>query len=127
MFQRDRAGKAFYILVYVDDLVLAADDFGEFQAFKEEMSSKFTMTDLGELRYYLGLHVVRDRERRALLLHQRKYIEETLELFGMAECKPVKTPLNTGHDLTKEEPFKEGEEAEMNSHAWGSPFGNLTC
>jgi hypothetical protein len=125
LFQRTVEGKVFYVLVYVDDLVLAADCPKELGEFKEEMSRRFTMTDLGELRYYLGLHVARDNQRGTIQLHQRRYIEELLEKFGMAECKAVKTPLPTDHDLTLPEPWKEGEEEEMKGVPYAQLVGSL--
>ena len=50
--------------------------------------------------------VKRDRENRTLFTNQQKYMESMLERFGMADCKPVATPLETTyHKRTEEKEF----------------------
>ena len=115
LFQRTTNGKTFYVLVYVDDLILAAECEHELIRSKKAMSDRFTMTDLGEVSYYLGLHVLRDKAKRTIFLHQRLCIQEILEKFNMSDCKPIKTPLPAEHDLTLKEPFKDADEDEMKS------------
>ena len=34
-------------------------------------------------------------------MHQRGYVNDVLTRFGMAECKPVATPVDPGSKLTK--------------------------
>jgi hypothetical protein len=53
------------------------------------------MTDMGPCSYYLGIEVTRDRSNRTIRLSQRGYLEKVLEHFGMADCKPVATPMET--------------------------------
>jgi hypothetical protein len=43
--------------VYVDDLVITGSDSQAMDEFKRQMRSKFNMTDLGLLSYYLGIEV----------------------------------------------------------------------
>ena len=54
----------FYIGVYVDDMVLVGKDEGKMKHVKEELSSRFDIKDLGKLRYFLGMSVVQDQEKR---------------------------------------------------------------
>ena len=67
------------------------------------------MVDQGELQFILGMSVKRDRKRKTLFISQEKYLENTLNRFGMKDCKPVSTPLDTGKTFhkrtTDEEPF----------------------
>ena len=125
LFQKEENGKRFFVLVYVDDLVLIADNLEDLGEFKRRMTDKFVMTDLGEISYYLGLHVVRDKDRKTVFLHQRQYIKEVLERFGMADSHAVKTPLAAEHDLTVPEDFKEGEEEEMRQVPYAQVVGSL--
>jgi hypothetical protein len=50
---------------------------------------------LGELHYCLGVGFARDRAARTITLNQAKYMEEVLKRFGMEDCKPIGTPLDT--------------------------------
>jgi hypothetical protein len=43
--------------VYVDDLIITGNNAAEIAAFKKHMSTKFKMSDLGLLRFYLGIEV----------------------------------------------------------------------
>ncbi|CAI7855699.1 unnamed protein product [Closterium sp. NIES-54] len=53
----------FYVLEYVDDLVVATADIEALTFVKSELHKRHTCTDLGELRSYLGLQITRDRAR----------------------------------------------------------------
>lgn len=46
------------MVVYVDDLLVTGPSLKSILDFKAEMASKFEMSDLGRLTYYLGIEVV---------------------------------------------------------------------
>ena len=50
------------------------------------------MTDLGEISWILGIHVLRDRDEGWLSLSQQKYLEEVLDCFDKANVCPISTP-----------------------------------
>ena len=86
------------VLVYVDDIAI----FGTLQHikdFKAEIATHYTVTDLGEVKQFLGLHIVRDRLKKTISITQSHYIERMLMRFDMAKCKPVYTPLAAGTTL----------------------------
>ncbi|CAI7758942.1 unnamed protein product [Closterium sp. NIES-54] len=58
----------FYVLVYVDELVFASADTEALAHVKSELQKRYTCTDLGELRSYLGLQITRDRAWRTITL-----------------------------------------------------------
>ncbi|CAI5468381.1 unnamed protein product [Closterium sp. Yama58-4] len=72
----------FYILVYVDDLVFATADTEALALVKSELQKRYTCTDLGELRSYLGLQITRDRARRTITLTQSHMVQQVLLRFG---------------------------------------------
>ena len=84
-----------YIAIYVDDLLIAGPNKPDVQALKHALSQRFKMTDLGPCSYYLGMAVTRDRSRHIIRLNQRAYIKKILKEFGMLDCKPVSTPMDT--------------------------------
>ncbi|KAH6556110.1 hypothetical protein KP509_1Z204600 [Ceratopteris richardii] len=65
------------------------------------MRTAFTTTDLGPLTYVLGMHVIRDRPRGMLYLHQSKFASDLLSTYGFDTVKPVRTPLalKTKHSI----------------------------
>lgn len=48
------------LLVYVDDIVLTGNDEVEIKNFKKFLSTKFTIKDLGESKYFLGIEVLKN-------------------------------------------------------------------
>jgi len=97
-YKRDNAGVVF-LLVYVDDIIIITDNAAAMQACKDALSSKFTMTDLGETNHFLGMEVQRDRAARLIFLNQRTYIDSMLDRYGMSDCAPVRIPLSVGAKL----------------------------
>jgi transposase InsO family protein len=79
----------FFIVVYVDDLILMCNDQNKLLQIKEELSQKFEMKDLGKLHFFLGMEVERNRDERLLRINQIKYLKEILKRFRMEECKPI--------------------------------------
>ncbi|XP_066320028.1 uncharacterized mitochondrial protein AtMg00810-like [Miscanthus floridulus] len=63
------------------------------------MASRFRMSDLGTLSYYLGIEARQRKE--ALTLGQSAYASKLLERSGMAEYKPCVTPMEERLKLTK--------------------------
>jgi hypothetical protein len=53
----------FFIVVYVDDLILVCNNQNKLLQIKEELSEKFEMKDLGELHFFLGMEVLGLEER----------------------------------------------------------------
>lgn len=57
LYIKENNGKIFIVVLYVDDLVLTRDDDFLIVNFKEDMKREFEMTNLGLLRYFLGIEV----------------------------------------------------------------------
>lgn len=85
--------------VYVDDLIITGTNCEDIKLFKEEMAAVFKMTDLGLLKYYLGIEVRQNKE--GISLSQGAYAEKILEKNGMRECNPCQTPMETRLKLSK--------------------------
>ncbi|MCO5558157.1 hypothetical protein L7F22_011734 [Adiantum nelumboides] len=56
------------------------------------------MKNLGELRYFLGLKVIRMTE--GIWLSQRQYALDMLSKYGMVDCKPIIMPLDANTKLS---------------------------
>lgn len=87
------------VAVYVDDLFVSGSNMKVITEFKNEMASKFEMSDLGKLTYYLGIEVCQTEE--GITLSQRRYALKILEEAGMKECNLVHTPMEAGLKLCR--------------------------
>jgi hypothetical protein len=65
------------ILVYVDDLVMGGTDISEINKLKALLDHKFSIKDLGSLKYFLGFEVA--RSDKGISLCQRKYTLDLLQ------------------------------------------------
>ena len=87
-----------YLLLYVDDIVLTASSDELLRRTIGALQREFAMKDLGELHHFLGMQVQRIGD--SLLLSQRQYMIDILNRAGMADCKPVSTPVDCNPKLS---------------------------
>jgi hypothetical protein len=93
------------IEVYVDDIIFGSNDDRMSQKFAKDMHNEFEMSLLGELSFFLGLHIC--QLDTCIFISQTKYIKEMLKKFGMVDCKPVSTPMQTSCKLRKDDISKD--------------------
>ncbi|XP_075091731.1 uncharacterized protein LOC142171910 [Nicotiana tabacum] len=79
------------ILVYVDDILITGRNIFLVEESKSTLHNSFKVKDLGELRYFLGIEVMRSDKR--MLLNQRKYAPELISSIGLAAVKLASTPI----------------------------------
>lgn len=103
LFTSKRDGGRLYLLVYVDDILVAGARLDDVTGVKTEICATFEARDMGEARFFLGLEISRDRGARLLKLSQRRATADLVSKFGLEECKTRGTPLATSTRLTKTE------------------------
>nr|GFC43562.1 uncharacterized mitochondrial protein AtMg00810-like [Tanacetum cinerariifolium] len=74
------------VQIYVDDITFASCDI-----FSDEMSSKFQMSMMGQILFFLGLQV--SQSPRGIFINKSKFALEILKKFRMDSCDPVDTPM----------------------------------
>lgn len=89
------------VSLYVDDMIYTSSSSQLITQFMLTMKSRFEMTDLGELHYFLGLEVIQTRD--GIFLSQKKYINDTLKKYNMLNCKREYTPMNVNEKLQDED------------------------
>jgi len=92
-------GRILIVSVYVDDLIYTGDDEQMMLEFKQSIMKVFDMTDLGRMRFFLGIEVL--QQTNGIYICQRKYILEVLKRFGMEECNAVMNPIVPGFKTDK--------------------------
>lgn len=75
------------ILVYVDDLPITGENKAMLTAAKQALHQWFKFKDLGKLKYFLGIEVL--RSRKAVILNQRKYLRELILETGLVGANPA--------------------------------------
>ena len=69
-FKRD-GGKILIVSVYLDDLLFTGNDDKMLEEFKSSMKREFDMTDLGRMKYFLGIEVTQRDD--GIFISQKKY------------------------------------------------------
>ncbi|KAK2427210.1 putative mitochondrial protein [Trifolium repens] len=100
----DDKGKILIVSVYVDDLIYTGNDEHMMRNFKRSMREMFAMTDLGKMKYFLGIEVIQNKQ--GIFINQQKYGSEILQRFGMSDCNGVCSPIVPGCKLVKDEAGK---------------------
>jgi hypothetical protein len=101
------------IEVYVDDIIFGSTDDRLSQKFAKDMQNEFEMSLLGELSFFLGLQI--RQSNQGIFISQTKYIREMLKRFGMEDCKPVTTPMQTSCKLRKDDDSKSTDQRQYRS------------
>jgi hypothetical protein len=76
IYAQFKNGKFIFLVLYVDDILLASSDVHLLLETKGFLSSHFNMKDLGEASYILGIEILQDRRKGVLGLSQKSYIEK---------------------------------------------------
>ena len=90
---RFSGSKHIFLVLYVDDILLATNDIGLLHETKRFLSNNFKLVDLGDASFILGIKIHQDRSRGILRLSQKGYIDKVLKRFGMQSYKPIDTPI----------------------------------
>ena len=98
------------IAVYVDDLLVTGTSCASIPEFKARMSTKFEMSDLGRLTYYLGIEVC--QTENGITLKQERYARKILSEAKMEDCNAIHAPMDPGLRLSKGEEEKSIDETE---------------
>ena len=88
------------LVVYVDDIVITGSDSTGISSLKSFLHGQFHTNDLGMLRYFLGVEVM--RSKHGILLSQRKYVLDLLYETGKLGAKPCSSLMALGLHLTRE-------------------------
>lgn len=101
------------LVLYVDDILLAANDMGMLHDVKKYLSKNFEMKDMGEASYVIGIEIFRDRSQGLLSLSQEGYINKILKRYKMEKCAAGIAPIQKGDKFSMQCPKNELERKEM--------------
>lgn len=98
--KRSTEGRILIVSIYVDDLIYTGDDKCMMVEFKRSMMEAFDMSDLGKMRFFLGIEILQKPE--GIFICQRKYATDILKKFTMSESKPVNSPIVPGFKINRD-------------------------
>ena len=126
IYHKVSRSKFIFLVLYVDDILLASSDVGLLHETKRFLSRNFDMKDLGEASFVIGIKIHRDRSRGIVGLSQKAYIERVLSRFSMQNCAPGDAPIAKGDKLCLLQcPRTNVEKKEMESIPYASAVGSL--
>ena len=115
-----------FLVLYVDDILLIGNDIPALQNVKTWLGNCFSMKDLGEAAYILGIKIYRDRSRRIISLSQSAYIDKVLKRFSMENSKRGFLPMSHGIKLSKTQcPTSKEERERMSRIPYASAIGSI--
>ncbi|GJT93985.1 retrovirus-related pol polyprotein from transposon TNT 1-94 [Tanacetum coccineum] len=89
LFIRREGKDILLVQIYVDDIIFASTKPDLCETFSKVMCSKFKMSMMGKLSFFLGLQI--SQSPRGIFLNQSKYALESLKKYGMETCDPTNT------------------------------------
>ncbi|KAI3798462.1 hypothetical protein L1987_33739 [Smallanthus sonchifolius] len=90
-----------FLILYVDDILIIGNNIPMLKEVKHWLGTCFTMKDLGEAAYIVGIKIYRDRSKRLLGLSQGTYIDKVMARFHMENSKKGGVPMTKGTVLNK--------------------------
>ncbi|CAM8986787.1 unnamed protein product [Rhodiola kirilowii] len=100
LFIFNKNGVTIFMLVYVDDIVIAGSHYAAVDQLVKSLSETFPIKDFGKLNFFLGLEAAYNSG--GLTLTQHKYALDLLHRSSMENCKPTSTPLSATEKLSKD-------------------------
>ena len=96
IYHKFSGNKHIFLVLHVDDILLASNDISLLHETKRFLARKFEMKDLCDASFVLGIQIHWDHSRGILGLSQKSNIEKVLKRFGMQDCKPGDISLANG-------------------------------
>ena len=118
--------KFIFLILYVDDILLATNDLHLLYETKRFLSNNFEMKDMGETTYVIGIEIFRNRSQGMLGLSQKSYIYKVLERFRMQNCSASPVPIQKGDKFSLMQcPHNDLERKQMEAIPYASIVGSL--
>jgi hypothetical protein len=97
----DRDNSTNYILIHVDDILMASDCEELMNKAFKDLNEEFELKDLGDIKVFLSIEV--ERNVKGYAISQSRYIDEVVKDTGLEDAKGSKLPLDQGYEKFPEE------------------------
>ena len=85
------------VFFYVDDICVLYHRSKQeaYESFRTSLLAAYEMREIGDMKWFLGIRVIRDREQRKLWLCQDAYLDQIAGKYGLTNQKAPQTPMQT--------------------------------
>ena len=126
VYKKESGSAVVFLILYVDDILLIGNDIPMLESVKASLKKSFSMKDLGEAAYILGIRIYRDRSKRLIGLSQDTYIDKVLKRFNMEQSKKGFIPMSHGKHLSQMQcPATANERERMSKVPYASAIGSI--
>ncbi|GKF11295.1 uncharacterized mitochondrial protein-like protein, partial [Tanacetum coccineum] len=91
LFTRKAGNDLLLVQIYVDDIIFATTNAALCNDFANQMTTKFKMSMMGQISFFLGLQI--SQSPRGIFLNQSKYASEIIKKYGLLSSDSVDTPM----------------------------------
>ena len=125
IYQKVSGSKICFLILYVDDILLATNDKGLLHEVKQFLSKTFDMKYMGGTTYVIGIKIHRDKFQGLLGLSQETYLK-VLERFQIKDCSPSIAPIVKGDRFNLDQcPKNDLEREQVKNIPYASIVGSL--
>ncbi|GJR16797.1 retrovirus-related pol polyprotein from transposon TNT 1-94 [Tanacetum coccineum] len=100
LFTRKAGNDLLLVQIYVDDMIFASTNTAMCNEFANLMTTKFKMSMMGQMSFFLGLQF--SQSPRGIFLNQSKYASEIIKKYGLLTSDSVDTPMVEKNKLDKD-------------------------
>ncbi|GKD57781.1 retrotransposon protein, putative, ty1-copia subclass [Tanacetum coccineum] len=101
VYEKASGSNVIFLILYVDDIILMGNHIPSLQEVKDYLGKCFSMKDLGEAAFILGIKIYRDRSRWLIGLSQNAYLDKILKRYRMDNSKRGSIPMQVDLHLNK--------------------------
>ncbi|GJR20147.1 retrovirus-related pol polyprotein from transposon TNT 1-94 [Tanacetum coccineum] len=91
LFTRHAGNDILLVQIYVDDIIFASTNTAICDEFANQMTSKFKMSIMGQMTFFLGLQI--SQSPRGIFINQSKYAFKIVKKYGLNTTHSVDTPM----------------------------------
>ncbi|GJW73915.1 retrovirus-related pol polyprotein from transposon TNT 1-94 [Tanacetum coccineum] len=91
LFTQKAGNDLLLVQIYVDDIIFASTNTALCNEFANQMTTKFKMSMMGQMSFFLGLQI--SQSPRGIFLNQSKYAYEIIKKYGLLTSDYVDTPM----------------------------------
>nr|GEZ69670.1 retrotransposon protein, putative, Ty1-copia subclass [Tanacetum cinerariifolium] len=101
VYQKASGSNVIFLILYVDYIILMGNHIPSIQEVKTYLGKCFSMKDLREAAFILGIKIYRDRSRWLIGLSQNAYLDKMLKRYRMDNSKRGSIPMQVDLHLSK--------------------------
>ena len=100
VYTREKHNEKVILIIWVDDLIIAANNESVLGNVKGMLTERFKMKDMGKLRHFLGIDF--EQANGVVKMSQERYVRKILDRFEMQDCKSRETPCEPKLEYTED-------------------------